>query len=141
MTCRDNSRVKLYWKKIKDTSKGVDIIGYSAFEKTYTDPNSEILYFDNGIFRVSNIIRGHKAELHGYIFSHHAFRELHKFRFMFKSVCEAFSLHRVECVVDKENKGLQKLLKMIDFKSEGIRENGVFLNGLCVDGIGYAYIR
>ena len=141
MKCRDNRLVKEYWLKIKEVSQEVDIVPFGIFERTYMDPQSEVLFLDGAIFRISNIVRGHKAELHGYIFSHESLGQIKKFQYMLDVVCDRYSLHRVECVVDKNNKGLQRLLKVVQFKNEGIRENGVFLNGLCIEGIGYAYIR
>ena len=141
MKFQDGSTLKEYWKRIKEFSKGVDIVPFTSFYNTYKDPRNIVMLFDNGIFRLSNMIIGHKAELHGYVLGPQAFREIEKFKYMFEELCCRYSLHRVECIVDKNNKGLQRLLSRVNFKNEGIRENGVFINGLCSDGVGYVYIR
>ena len=141
MKYQDNSTLKEYWEKIKQSSKSVDIVSYPSFYNTYVNPKNIIIYLENGIFRISNVIMGHKAELHGYVFGHRIFDEIEKFKLQVEEIASRYSLHRIECVVDEGNKGLQRLLSRVNFKSEGIRENGVFLNGLCVRGIGFVYTR
>ena len=97
----------------------------------------EVIYLEYGLIRIDHIIRGHKGELHAYIFSKDVFKNIRNIKFIIHQVMMAHRMVRLECTVDKECKGLQRVLEMLGFEYESDVRKGVRISGKVKDGVRY----
>lgn len=134
-------KIYAYYLKIKKVCKEHDLQSFESFYLTMSHPGQEVIFLDYGILRVNHIIPGHMGEMHAFVFSKEAYRNLKSIRLLIHQLMITDQLRRLECTVDAESKGQRRMLEMLGFELEGIVRMGVRINGRCKDGARYVIIK
>lgn len=105
-------RVKEIWFQVKDSpSLWGELEGHSLARFVHALETSDFVFdFGFGLGRITDLVRGHKARIHGIFWSKEYLKNTEKLSCFLSEIMQYLELGRLECIIPAKNKALNRLI-------------------------------